>query len=63
MEDKIIIRKEQLDQVSGGTDGGYDQSGRKCPKCGSKRVKFIGEECDMGKFECGDCGCTFFGDV
>lgn len=63
MEDKTILKKEQLDSVSGGTGDGYDTSGRKCPACGSTRVSFVGEMGDMGKFECEDCGCTFYGDI
>ena len=62
MEDKMILKEKQLAQVSGGTgdtDGGYNTGGRKCPTCGSKRVSFVGEVGDMGKFECEDCGVRY----
>ena len=63
MEEKARLNDEMLDKVTGGTGEDYDQGGRKCPTCGSTDVRFMGEQGDCGKFECGKCGCTFFSDI
>ena len=60
MEKKIGLKEEQLAQVSGGTG---ETNGRKCPQCGSTKVKFKNEVGDAGKFVCEDCGCEFYGDI
>ena len=63
MEEKGRLNEEMLGKVNGGTGEGYDQSGRKCPTCGSTKVRFLGEQGDCGKFVCDDCGSTFFSDI
>lgn len=63
MDEKMKLNDGQLSKVSGGAGETYDQSGRKCSKCGSTNILFLGEQGDCGKFQCADCGETFFGDV
>ena len=60
MEDKRVLNNEQMTQVSGGAG---EENGRKCPKCGSTKVRFKNEVGDAGKFVCEDCGCEFYGDI
>ena len=63
MEDKIILKNEEMEEVNGGIHIECNTDGRKCPKCGSTNVKLSNEVGDAGKFVCEDCGCTFYGDI
>ena len=63
MEEKTRLNEEMLGKVNGGTDGNYDSTGRKCPECGRASVRLIAEVGDSGKFECDNCGCTFYSDI
>ena len=63
MEDKVILKKEEVAQVSGGTGDSYDPNGHACPTCGSSKVKLIGERGDFGMYKCDDCGSEFYADI
>ena len=64
MDDKIFLKEEQLENVSGGTGVvGTVKADKPCPDCGSENVILIEERGDAGYFMCEDCGCTFYGDI